>query len=109
MNEDRSLRTRLEAKMPAPLAGIVVDYLQVAYETQRERYRRVMEELRWYGDPFKGKGSTTEAIRHIKGCSACPHRIEQWMRGEGQVRTDIPYWRFNGDKNVPFPSMLASS
>jgi hypothetical protein len=48
-----SLRCLLETKMPAPLATIVIDYLQDSIETQRERHKQVLKGVRvldWLGE-----------------------------------------------------------
>ena len=68
----RSLRSLLEDKIPAPLADIVVDYLQRSRESYRAQYGMVLGELRYvlsYG--VSESMETPDRTRHLKKCLPC--------------------------------------
>ena len=87
----RSLRYLLETKMPAPLADIVVGYLQLSRETQRERHDQVIQELVWWshlGPDMAGEmkpyllGSRWSArCEHFTRCRGCKENHSYWIRG----------------------------
>ena len=60
--------------MPAPLADIVVGYLQEPIEAQRKRRRQLMWELLWHwkdGIARSGFRSWSPDLEHMKGCAEC--------------------------------------